>query len=107
MDKSNILAILFSLLGLIYIIHAGINLPTNIDEWLYSNKSIIFLITGSLFLLITIIHLQVDVKVKEDVNTNKSKIQRYLTPRNIATAIIVIILLYSWLAVIIDTIRFS
>ena len=42
-EKTNtILMVLYGLLGLLYIIHTGVDLPTKIDDWLRKNHYFIY-----------------------------------------------------------------
>ena len=76
-------------LGLLYIIHTGINLPTKIDDWLRKYHYFIYMLIGTIYSTILLIYLyQPTEEEKKNGKINKNK-------HFIASAV-GILLLYSW-----------
>ena len=89
MAKSDILAMLYILLGLLYIIHTGVNLPTQIDNWLVKNHNFIYMLIATIYTIIAIIYLYQNKKQESDSdNTTDYTIYKIIG--------IGIILLYMW-----------
>ena len=52
-----LLIILYFLLGLLYIILSGVDLPSQIDNWLHHHHNITYMIIGTIYVVIGCVYL--------------------------------------------------
>ena len=56
--KSILLFYLYLITSILYLIHTGVDIPTKIDDWLHANPSYIYLLVGSIYMIISFQYLE-------------------------------------------------
>ena len=88
-----LLAGLYAALGLVYIIHSGVDIKgITIDNWLVKNYHFIHLLVGTLYASIAIVYLY-------DSDADKKKVKRFNSKHFIIGGIVLFVL-YIWIALI-------
>ena len=102
------LVVLYLILGILYIILSGVDLPTSIDNWLHKNHEITYLLIGTVYALIAVVYLYGN-KPHHPANQKHRKKLTYFTylhqnNKSIISLLIIIFLIYVWYKIIyIDT----
>lgn len=57
-QKGLILFYLYLITSILYLIHTGVDIPTKIDDWLHANPSYIYLLVGTIYMIISFQYLE-------------------------------------------------
>ena len=107
---------LYALIGLLYIINSGVNLPGTLDDWLHKNHEMTYLMVGTIYFIIAILYLTSEKehfassnnnhKKNDNKRNHNNKCRRqhssykkyygFLNFNNIFIFLVSILLLYSW-----------
>ena len=73
--SSRNLFFLYAGIALLYLIHVGIDIPIYIDDWLRNNPSVVYLLIGVLYLLISMEYLNEYEESERKKNKEESKLK--------------------------------
>ena len=99
--NNKLLALCYGLIALLYIIHGGVNLPGELDDWLYKNHRFILVLLSTLYGTICLIYFYADSKKQEKDEENKELVKKNMFDKifnlnTIVFLIFLIIIIFSW-----------
>ena len=65
--KSILLFYLYLITSILYLIHTGVDIPTKIDDWLHANPSYIYLLVGSIYMIISFQYLEYFIENENNI----------------------------------------
>ena len=66
-NKSIFLFYLYLCTAILYLIHTGVDIPTKIDDWLHSNPSYIYLLVGTIYMIISFQYLEYYIEYEKSI----------------------------------------
>lgn len=66
-QKSIFLFYLYLSTAILYLIHTGVDIPTKIDDWLHANPSFIYLLVGTIYMIISFQYLEYFIEYEKSI----------------------------------------
>ena len=66
-NKSIFLFYLYLCTAILYLIHTGVDIPTKIDDWLHANPSYIYLLVGTIYMIISFQYLEYYIEYEKSI----------------------------------------
>ena len=66
-QKSIFLFYLYLCTAILYLIHTGVDIPTKIDDWLHANPSFIYLLVGTIYMIISFQYLEYFIEYEKSI----------------------------------------
>ena len=66
-NKSLFLFYLYLCTAILYLIHTGVDIPTKIDDWLHANPSFIYLLVGTIYMIISFQYLEYYIEYEKSI----------------------------------------
>lgn len=66
-NKSLFLFYLYLCTAILYLIHTGVDIPTKIDDWLHANPSFIYLLVGTIYMIISFQYLEYFIEYEKSI----------------------------------------
>mgnify|MGYP001458761248 FL=1 len=66
-QKSIFLFYLYLCTAILYLIHTGVDIPTKIDDWLHANPSYIYLLVGTIYMIISFQYLEYYIEYEKSI----------------------------------------
>ena len=66
-QKSIFLFYLYLCTAILYLIHTGVDIPTKIDDWLHANPSFIYLLVGTIYMIISFQYLEYYIEYEKSI----------------------------------------
>ena len=67
-NKSIFLFYLYLCTAILYLIHTGVDIPTKIDDWLHANPSFIYLLVGTIYMIISFQYLEYYIEYEKSIS---------------------------------------
>jgi len=68
-ELKNYVFVIYFLIGIIYLLHSGIQIPGNLDDFLHKNHHIAIFLLATCYLALSLLYLFKNAKETDDVNT--------------------------------------
>ena len=65
--KSIFMFYLYLCTAILYLIHTGVDIPTKIDDWLHANPSFIYLLVGTIYMIISFQYLEYYIEYEKSI----------------------------------------
>lgn len=104
--NNKLLALLYGLVGILYIIHGGVDLPGTVDNWLYKHHNFILVLLATLYGCICLVYFYADSQKNHEEHNEHNEHNQVVNKDNvfdtvfsvntIVFLIFLIIIIYSW-----------
>ena len=101
--NNKLLALLYGLVGILYIIHGGVDLPGTFDDWLYKNHNFILVLLATLYGSICLVYFYADSQKDHEENNKHNQVvkkdnvfDRIFSVNTIVFLIFLIIIIFAW-----------